>query len=115
MVMPASDPDQALNLLGVRPRRVVVLRDVPLGNGNWLVETAAAERFVLRRYHPQATREDLAYEHAVLGYLAGLGWVVPARAGRARLLAGPVVLPDPVRAGRGGPGRGCGAAPTARP
>jgi Ser/Thr protein kinase RdoA (MazF antagonist) len=78
MVMPASDPDQALNLLGVRPRRVVALSDVPLGNGNWLVETAAAERFVLRRYHPQTTRQGLAYEHAVLGHLADVGWVVPA-------------------------------------
>jgi Ser/Thr protein kinase RdoA (MazF antagonist) len=81
MVMPASDPGQALNLLGVRPRQVVGLSDVPLGNGNWLVETAAEERFVLRRYHPQTTRQDLAYEHAVLGYLAGLGWVVPAPLG----------------------------------
>ena len=79
MVMPASDPGQALSLLGVRPGRVVVaLSDVPIGNGNWLVETAGGQRFVLRRYHPQATRPDLAYEHAVLGHLAGVGWVVPA-------------------------------------
>ena len=69
---------QVLELMGVRPSRVVVLKDVPRGNGNWLVETAAAERFVLRRYHPQATRQDLAYEQAVLGYLADIGWVVPA-------------------------------------
>ena len=79
--MPANDPDQVLNLLGVRPGRVVALSDVPLGNGNWLVETADGQRFVLRRYHPQTTQEDLAYEHAVLGYLAGLGWVVPAALG----------------------------------
>jgi Ser/Thr protein kinase RdoA (MazF antagonist) len=76
--MPVSDPDQALNLLGVRPGRVVALSDVPLGNGNWLVETAGGQRLVLRRYHSRTAREDLAYEHAVLGYLAGLGWVVPA-------------------------------------
>jgi Ser/Thr protein kinase RdoA (MazF antagonist) len=69
---------QVLELMGVLPSRVVVLKDVPLGNGNWLVETAAAERFVLRRYHPQATQQDLAYEQAVLGYLADVGWVVPA-------------------------------------
>jgi Ser/Thr protein kinase RdoA (MazF antagonist) len=79
--MPASDPDQALNLLGVRPDRVVALRDVPLGNANWLVETADPAPFVLRRYHPEATAAELAYEHAVLRYLAGAGWVVPAALG----------------------------------
>jgi len=77
-VKSAGDPGQALNLLGVRPSLVVELRDVPAGNGNWLVETAGGRRFVLRRYQPRATREDLAYEHTVLRYLAGLGWVVPA-------------------------------------
>src|ERR1700728_2660902 len=79
--MPASDPDQALKLLGVRPGRVVALSDVPLGNANWLVETARPEPFVRRRYHPQATADDLAYEHAGLGCLAGVGWVVPAALG----------------------------------
>ena len=79
--MVADDLDRVLNLLGVRPGRVAVLRDVPLGNGNWLVDTADGQRIVLRRYHPQATADDLAYEHAVLGYLAGLGWVVPAALG----------------------------------
>jgi Ser/Thr protein kinase RdoA (MazF antagonist) len=81
MVMPASDPGQALSLLGIRPGRVVALSDVPLGNANWLVETVGGQRLVLRRYHSRTTREDLAYEHAVLGYLAGLGWVVPAALG----------------------------------
>jgi len=79
--MPADDPDRVLSVLGVRPGRVVALSDVPLGNGNWLVETAGGERFILRRYRPQTTRPDLAYEHAVLGELAGLGWVVPAALG----------------------------------
>jgi Ser/Thr protein kinase RdoA (MazF antagonist) len=74
-------PDQVLDLLGLRPSRVVALKDVPVGNGNWLVEMAAGQRFVLRRYHAWTTREDLAYEHAVLGYLADLGWVVPAAVG----------------------------------
>src|ERR1700722_15721195 len=69
---------QVLTLMGLRPSRVVMLKDVPLGNGNWLVETATAERFVLRRYRPQVTQQDLAYEHAVLGHLASVGWVVPA-------------------------------------
>jgi Ser/Thr protein kinase RdoA (MazF antagonist) len=76
--MPANDPDRVLNLLGVRPGRVAALADVPRGNANWLVETAGGERCVLRRYHPDTTRADLAYEHAVLGHLAGVGWVVPA-------------------------------------
>src|ERR1700735_5212525 len=69
MVMPASDPGQALSQLGVRPRRVVALSDVPLGNANWLVETADPEPCVLRRYYPRATADELAYEQAVLGYL----------------------------------------------
>ena len=80
--MPASDQDQVLNLLGVRPGRVVVLRDVPRGNANWLVETAGGRRLVLRRYHPQTTQPDLAYEHAVLGHLARAGWAVPAAVGQ---------------------------------
>jgi Ser/Thr protein kinase RdoA (MazF antagonist) len=79
--MPPNDPGRVLNLLGVRPDRVVALSDVPRGNGNWLVETAGGQRCVLRRYHPQVTQPELAYEHAVLGYLAGVGWVVPAAIG----------------------------------
>ena len=79
--MAASDPDQVLSLLGVRPVRVVVLKDVPLGNGNWLVETAGGLRSVLRRYLPETTEQELAYEHAVLDYLARLGWTVPAALG----------------------------------
>jgi Ser/Thr protein kinase RdoA (MazF antagonist) len=81
MVTPASDPGQALSQLDVRPRRVVALSDVPQGNANWLVETADPEPLVLRRYHPQVTREELGYEHAVIGYLADAGWVVPAAVG----------------------------------
>lgn len=73
--------DHVLDLLGLRPRRVVALKDVPEGNGNWLVETAAGQRLVLRRYHAWTTREEIAYEHAVLGYLAAIGWVVPAAVG----------------------------------
>jgi Ser/Thr protein kinase RdoA (MazF antagonist) len=79
--MPANDQDQVLHLLGVRPGRVVALKDVLRGNGNWLVETADGRRLVLRGYHPQTTQPDLAYEHAVLGYLARAGWVVPAAVG----------------------------------
>jgi Ser/Thr protein kinase RdoA (MazF antagonist) len=71
-------PDQVADLLGVRPRRITVLKDVPLANASWLVETADKQPLVLRRYHAGATAEDLAYEHAVLEYLAKVGWVVPA-------------------------------------
>jgi Ser/Thr protein kinase RdoA (MazF antagonist) len=66
-----------LDLLAVRPDRVAVLKDVPLHNGSWLVELPGGQRAVLRRYHPGASPEDLAYEHAVLGHLAAAGWVVP--------------------------------------
>jgi Ser/Thr protein kinase RdoA (MazF antagonist) len=85
MPLGAGRPEmhQVLNLMGLRPGRIVALKDVPLGNGNWLIETAGGQRFVLRRYHPQTTQEDLAYEHAVLGYLASAGWVVPAAIGEA--------------------------------
>jgi homoserine kinase type II len=79
--VPANDPDRVLELLGVRPGRIVTLADVSRGNANWLVETGGGERCVLRRYFPETTRGDLAYEHAVLGHLAGVGWVVPAALG----------------------------------
>ncbi len=71
-------PDPVLAMLGVRPRRVAVLTDVPRENGNWLVETTAGLRCVLRRYHHRTTQHDLRYEHAVLDHLADAGWVVPA-------------------------------------
>jgi hypothetical protein len=61
----------------VRPARITVLKDVPPGNGSWLVELPGGRRAVLRRYHPGASPEDLGYEHAVLGYLADAGWAVP--------------------------------------
>jgi Ser/Thr protein kinase RdoA (MazF antagonist) len=70
-----------LDQIGVRPVRVVTLKETLLGNSNWLVDTTAGDRLVLRRYCDGATPEDLAYEHAVLRYLAELGWAVPAPAG----------------------------------
>jgi len=66
-----------LDVLAVRPTRVVLLRDIPTGSGNWLVEMPGGRRAVLRRYHPGATPQDLGYEHAVLNHLAAAGWVVP--------------------------------------
>jgi len=66
-----------LDALGVRPDQVTLLRDIPSGNGNWLVETAGGHRSVLRRYPPRAGPEDLAYEHAILRHLAATGWIVP--------------------------------------
>ncbi len=60
---------------------MTVLRDVPLQNANWLVERPGGEPVVLRRYHPHATADDLAYERQVLRHLAnakaGAGWIVP--------------------------------------
>jgi homoserine kinase type II len=66
-----------IDLLGMRSRRITTLKDVPLENASWLVETVGGESFVLRRYHARATPEDLAYEHAVLRHLSNLGWAVP--------------------------------------
>jgi Ser/Thr protein kinase RdoA (MazF antagonist) len=66
-----------LDVLAMRPDGVVVLKDVPSGNGNWLLEMGGGQRAVLRRYHPGASAEDLAYEHAILGHLTSGGWVVP--------------------------------------
>ena len=66
-----------LDMLGVRPDGIAVLKDVPSHNGSWLVKAPGGKRAVLRRYHPGASPEDLAYENAVLGFLAGTGWVVP--------------------------------------
>ena len=75
--MPTSDPHRALDALGVRAARVTVLKDVPSENASWLVEWPDGWPEVLRRYHDQATEEDLAYEHGVLRHLAAAGWVVP--------------------------------------
>ncbi len=77
---PGMDNDavrDVLHLLGVRPRSVSTLKDLPPGNGSWLVDTGGGERIVLRRYHDRATAEDLDYEHRVLRHLAQSGWVVP--------------------------------------
>ncbi len=70
-----------LGLLGLRPSRVTVLKDIAGENGSWLVEPPGGERVVLRRYHAQATRADLSYEHSVLRHLADAGWVVPEPVG----------------------------------
>jgi Ser/Thr protein kinase RdoA (MazF antagonist) len=70
-----------LDVLGVRPQSIVVLKDIPTANGSWLAETLAGQRVVLRRYHDRSTADDLAYEHAVLRYLAGAGWAVPGPVG----------------------------------
>jgi len=86
--MLAEAPGPVLDLLGLRPRRIIVLKDVPAGNGNWLAEMPGGERIVLRRYHDQATPEDLSYEHSVLRFLAAAGWVVPAPAGEPVQYAG---------------------------
>jgi Ser/Thr protein kinase RdoA (MazF antagonist) len=68
---------RVLEVLGVRPDEVTVLKDVPQGNGSWLVGRPGGQPAVLRRYHPEAGPAELAYEHAVLGHLAAAGWTVP--------------------------------------
>jgi hypothetical protein len=75
--MVTSAVSSVLDALAVRPDSVAVLKDVPSGNGNWLVVMPGGQRVVLRRYHPGASPEDLAYEHAIIGHLASAGWVVP--------------------------------------
>jgi homoserine kinase type II len=76
--MLTGPPPRVLELMGVSAADLVVLKDVPAQNASWLVGPARRSSLVLRRYHHGATAADLAYEHAVLDYLAGAGWVVPA-------------------------------------
>jgi Ser/Thr protein kinase RdoA (MazF antagonist) len=73
--------DGVLDTLGLKPCRVVTLKNIALQNGSWLLETADGGRVVLRRYHALATLADLYYEHEVLGYLVRAGWIVPEPAG----------------------------------
>jgi len=70
-----------LAVFGLDRHRVTVLSDVPDGNANWLVTDGAGHRLVLRRHHSEATFEDLTWEYAVVQYLAGAGWNVPAPLG----------------------------------
>ncbi|HET7013451.1 MAG TPA: phosphotransferase [Streptosporangiaceae bacterium] len=79
--MPASLPSIVLDLLDVAPRRVRVLKDVPEENGSWLIELPGGELVVVRRYHGNATREELRYEHDVLWHMERAGWAVPAPVG----------------------------------
>jgi Ser/Thr protein kinase RdoA (MazF antagonist) len=74
-------PAGVLDALGLQPRQITALKDIPLQNGSWLLEMPDGGRLVLRRYHAQATPQDLSYEHSVLGYLAHAGWIVPEPAG----------------------------------
>jgi Ser/Thr protein kinase RdoA (MazF antagonist) len=86
--MLTGTPARALAALGVRSSHTTVLKDVPLENGSWLVDTPAGTRLVLRRYHAWTGQQDLAYEHAVLRHLASTGWVVPGPVGEAIQLDG---------------------------
>ena len=64
-----------LDVLGVRPDKVVVLKDVPLGNGNWLVEMPDRDRAsavqnrhpatMTRRYGRPARRTTLTWPRSV--------------------------------------------------
>jgi Ser/Thr protein kinase RdoA (MazF antagonist) len=70
-----------LGALGLQPRVVRCLKDVPLQNASLLAETRGGGQPVVRRYHAGATLGDLAYEHKVLRHLAGAGWIVPEPVG----------------------------------
>ena len=61
---------------GVEPRYVETLRG-GAANEHWRVE-GGLRPFVLRRYQPRHTPQDVAYEHAVLDRLAGRSWPVAA-------------------------------------
>jgi homoserine kinase type II len=80
-VLTDPPPCAVLDRLGLYRHGITVLKDVPGGNGNWLVEAPVRGQAVLRRYHARATPADLSYEHSVLRYLAGAGWVVPEPVG----------------------------------
>jgi hypothetical protein len=71
--MPAGAVARVLDTLGVRPASAAVLKDVPSGNGNWLLTMPDGQRVVLRRYQPAAKLGELEYEHAVLAHLAAAG------------------------------------------
>jgi Ser/Thr protein kinase RdoA (MazF antagonist) len=70
--MAAGPPGRVLDALRLRPP-VSSLKDMPLGNASWLVEDHGGGRLVLRRYHAEATPDDLAYEHAVLRSVIDFG------------------------------------------
>jgi Ser/Thr protein kinase RdoA (MazF antagonist) len=74
-------PARVLDVLGLRPGRITALKDIPGENGSWLLEMPDGGRLALRRYHAQATPQDLSYEHSVLCYLARAGWTIPEPAG----------------------------------
>jgi len=70
-------PQAVLDQLDLRPAAVTTLRDEPGENRSWLLVTAG-RRTVLRGYHGHYAGPELIWEHAVLAYLAALGWTVPA-------------------------------------
>ena len=76
-MIPASAITEVLEQLGLQPRLIRTLKNIPFENASWLVETRSGDACVLRRYHDRATLDDLVYEHAVLRHLAERGWVVP--------------------------------------
>jgi Ser/Thr protein kinase RdoA (MazF antagonist) len=76
-----SDHAEVLGVLGLRARRMTELKNAPLHNASWLLELTDGRPVVLRRYDARATAASVAYEHAVLRYLADTGWVVPEPVG----------------------------------
>jgi hypothetical protein len=56
--MVAGAAATVLDLMAVRPDKVALLKDVPTGNGNWLVEMSDGQRVVLWRYHAACSTGD---------------------------------------------------------
>jgi Ser/Thr protein kinase RdoA (MazF antagonist) len=76
-----SDHAELLGVLGLQAHTMTELKNAPLHNASWLVELTDGRPVVLRRYDARATAASVAYEHAVLRYLADAGWVVPEPVG----------------------------------
>jgi Ser/Thr protein kinase RdoA (MazF antagonist) len=79
--LPTGLPPRVLEKVGFPAADVVVLKDIPEQNASWLIGTPRRATLVLRRYHNRSTAADIAYEHAVLHYLAEAGWAVPVPVG----------------------------------
>lgn len=70
----APGPRQVLREMGIEARTIRVIQRRT--NTHWLVDTADC-RLVICRYAPAYSRQSIAYELDVLGFLAGREWPVP--------------------------------------
>lgn len=77
MDSPAVDPRRVLDRIGIRASRIQrIRRGAPGGNTHWLVGTPDGP-VVLRRYTPNRSLGDAAYEVRLLDHLDRRGWPVP--------------------------------------